>query len=329
MPTFLVTGAAGFIGFKTSQLLLEAGHQVVGIDNLNDAYDIQLKNWRLQQLQKFPRFEWNHADICDRDALNSIAARWPQGETPAALLNLAARAGVRYSVENPWIYYETNALGTLNLLELCRQNEIPKVVLASTSSLYGQSEIAQFHENLPSDRPLSPYAASKKAAETLAFTYHHLHKLDVTIFRYFTVYGPAGRPDMSPLRFVQWIFEGRPVKVFGDGNQSRDFTFVDDIARGTIAGIAPQGYEIFNLGSDTPFPLIEMIRKLEKLIGREAKLEFSPAHAADMSATWADVSKTREKLNWQAEIGFDEGLGRLVEWYRQNRDWAKTIRTSD
>jgi UDP-glucuronate 4-epimerase len=324
MATYLVTGVAGFIASRVAAMLLEEGHHVVGVDNLNDAYDVRLKRWRLAQLEGRPRFTFHFADICDRAALERIKE---DGAAVDAVINLAARAGVRQSVVNPWIYYETNVIGALNLLEWCRARGVKKFVLASTSSLYGRDNPMPYREDASTDRPLSPYAASKKAAETLCYTYHHLHGLDVTVFRYFTVYGPAGRPDMSPFRFVQWISEGRPVIVFGDGSQSRDFTYVDDIARGTIAGLRPLGYEVINLGSDRPAVLMDVIKLIEELVGRPARIEYRPAHAADMSATWADIGKAERRLGWRPQVMLAEGMARLAAWYRANREWASQVAT--
>jgi len=324
VANYLVTGAAGFIASRVSQLLLEAGHRVVGMDNLNDAYDVRLKQWRLAQLQCHPAFVFHLVDIADRAEL----ARAVGDQELAAVINLAARAGVRQSVENPWAYVATNITGTLNLLEMCRERHVPKFLLASTSSLYGAANPVPFREEADTNYPLSPYAASKKGAEAICYTYHHLHGIDVTVFRYFTVYGPAGRPDMSLFRFTQWISEGRPVLVYGDGSQSRDFTYVDDIARGTIAGLVPTGYEIVNLGSDAPFVLMDTIRMLEGLIGRKAELIFRPMHAADVPATWADVGKAKRLLGWRSQVPFTEGLKNLVAWYDANRAWAREIVTS-
>ncbi len=320
----LITGTAGFIASKVAELLLDEGHTVTGVDNLNDAYDVRLKEWRLARLQARPGFRFQRLDIADRRALRPCF----QNSPPDAVINLAARAGVRPSVQDPWIYLEANVTGTLNLLELCREFDVKKLVLASTSSLYGASNALPFREDANTDRPLSPYAASKKAAEALCYTYHALYGLDVTVFRYFTVYGPAGRPDMSPFRFVQWICEGRPVTVYGDGRQSRDFTYVDDIARGTVAGLRHLDYQVINLGSDQPVVLMDLVRLVEELAGRQAILEFRPAHPADVPATWADIGRAEQFLGWRPQVPFRQGVERLVDWYRDNRDWAREIETN-
>jgi len=321
MARYLVTGVAGFIAARVAELLLEQGHSVIGVDNINDAYDVRLKEWRLSQLNRQDNFQFHRLDICHRKELEQLFST-----SFDAVINLAARAGVRYSVKNPWVYYETNAIGTLNLLEACRKAGVEKFVLASTSSLYGKGNPLPFTENANTDCPLSPYAASKKAAENLCYTYHHLYGLDVTVFRYFTVYGPAGRPDMSPLRFVKWISEGEPVRIYGDGSQSRDFTYVDDVARGTIAGIRPLGYEVINLGSDYPVSLMDFIRHIETLVDKKARLRFSPADPADMRATWANIRKAKALLGWEPTFTLAQGLKNLVDWYQQNREWVRNIR---
>ena len=323
---YLVTGCAGFIGWKVTEFLLEAGHTVVGIDNLNAAYDPQVKRWRLDQLEGTPNFHFHRSDICDRDVLQTIF----QEDTPTfdAVINLAARAGVRQSVENPWVYVDTNVTGTLNLLELCREFAVKKFVLASTSSLYGANNPLPFSEEANTDEPLSPYAASKKGAESLCHSYHHLYGIDVTIFRFFTVYGPAGRPDMSAFRFVQWISEGKPVLVYGDGKQSsRDYTYLEDIARGVIAGLKPLKYEVINLGSDSPIVLMDTIRLIEELVGRKAELSHQPFHPADVRATWANIQKAEKLLGWRPQVSFRQGITALVEWYQANHEWAKHIQT--
>jgi UDP-glucuronate 4-epimerase len=317
----LVTGVAGFIAARTAEFLLEQGCAVVGIDNLNDYYDVRLKQHRLEALQRQSGFVFHQVDIEDQAKLEPLFAR---NEFQVAF-NLAARAGVRYSMENPWVYLSTNAMGTLNLLELMRKHAVPKMVLASTSSLYAGQPIP-FNEELPVNTPISPYAASKKAAEVMSFSYHHLYRLDISVMRYFTVYGPAGRPDMSIFRFIKWIDEGQPLEVFGDGSQCRDFTYVDDIARGTILAGKELGYEIINLGGGRrPVSLNEIISRLEQLLGRKALIQHRPFHPADLKETGADIRKAARLLSWQPEIDVDVGLRRTVEWYQNNRDWVRRI----
>ncbi len=329
MAKYLVTGAAGFIASRVCEFLLDEGHAVVGVDDMNDAYDTRLKDYRLARLKTRPGFVFHEADITRPDPLGALFAQNAKGDAPPfdAALNLAARAGVRQSIENPWAYFETNVTGALNLLELCKEFGVMKFVLASTSSAYGADTPAPFREDAPSDRPLSPYAASKKAAEALCHTYHHLFGIDVSVLRYFTVYGPAGRPDMSLFRFTQWIAEGRPVLVYGDGTQSRDFTYVDDIARGTIAAIKPVAYEIINLGSDEPVVLNDAITRIEALVEKKARIHHQEMNPVDVKATWANIEKAEKLLGWRPRVKLAEGLAHLVEWYAANREWAKEIRT--
>jgi nucleoside-diphosphate-sugar epimerase len=329
MSHYLVTGAAGFIASKVAEFLLDDGHTVVGVDNFSKAYDLRLKEWRLAQIKEHPNFEFHALDICDRPALTDLFNLHSEIRETSfdGVINLAAWAGVRRSVQNPWVYIDTNVTGTLNLLELCKEHGVGKFVLASTSSLYGQDNEMPYRETQDTSRPLSPYAASKKGAEALCHTYHYLYDLDVTVFRYFTVYGPAGRPDMSLFRFTQWIFEGRPVTIYGDGTQQRDFTYVDDIARGTIAGLKPLGYEIINLGSDTPVVLMDTVRLIEKLSGKEANLVYEPRHPADVFATWAGIEKAERLLGWRPQTSYEAGIAALVRWYRENREWAKDVET--
>jgi len=340
MSNYLVTGAAGFIASRVCHLLLQQGHRVLALDNLNDAYDPRLKHHRLHPLLENSNFTFYRADISDLEKLESIrAGGTPEQHTAgirersflsegsegsrergsidsiiqnfgpmAAIINLAARAGVPVSVQNPWVYLSTNTTGTLNLLDLAVRHHIPKFVLASTSSLYGKNNPLPYSEEANTDNPLSPYAASKKGAEAMAYTYHYLYGLDVSICRYFTVYGPAGRPDMSIFRFARQIIEGVPIQLTGDGTQSRDFTYVDDIAHGTILATKPLGYQVINLGSDHPYTLNQMITLLEQHTGQRAK-----------------VTKARLMLGWQPQITFEQGLQNLVQWYYDNRELASSI----
>jgi nucleoside-diphosphate-sugar epimerase len=324
MATYLVTGAAGFIANQVCSLLLADGHEVVGLDNLNDAYDVRLKHYRLDKLKAQPNFQFYPMDVCDRDGLEKVFSRH---KGLGGVINLAARAGVRASVENPWIFVDTNMTGTLNLLEACKQHGVPKFVLASTSSIYGADAPLPTPEDADSSQPLQPYAASKKGAEAMCHAYHFLHGIDVTIFRYFTVYGPAGRPDMVMFRFAQWISEGRPVRLNGDGEQSRGFTYLDDIARGTILGLKPLGFEVINLGGHESITINQMIETLEELIGKKANVEHYPPQKADMSANLADIGKARRLLGWEPQVSLLEGMRNLVDWYRQERAWASQVRT--
>jgi UDP-glucuronate 4-epimerase len=324
MATYLVTGAAGFIASQVCARMVADGHRVIGVDNLCDAYDVRLKNWRLERLKKLSGFEFHAEDICSQPAMQRV---FDAAGKVDAVVNLAARAGVRASVENPWIFVDTNVTGTLNLLDQCKQRSIPKFVLASTSSIYGADAPIPTPETADSSRPLQPYAASKKGAEALAHSYHFLTGLDVTVVRYFTVYGPAARPDMVMFRFTQWITEGRPVHLNGDGTQTRGFTYVDDIARGTIQAIRPLGYEIINLGGHESISINNMIAILEELIGRKAQVVNHPFHKADMQANLADVTKARQMLDWQPQVNLRQGMGRLVEWYMNERTWASQVVT--
>ena len=322
---YLVTGTAGFIASQVSKQLLDQGHHIVGVDNLNDYYDVRLKHWRLEQLKSYPNaqnFTFSKLDIEDQAKLGGLF----HAEGPFdAVLNLAARAGVRYSMENPHVYLSTNAEGTLNLLECMRTHGCKKLVLASTSSLYAGQKMP-FTEDLAVNKPLSPYAASKKAGELMAYSYHKLYQMDVSVVRYFTVFGPAGRPDMSPYRFIKWIAEEETIQMFGDGSQSRDFTYVDDIARGTIAAMQNVGYEIINLGGGmNPISLNTIISKLEKLLGKKAKIDHKPFHVADLMETWADISKAKSLLDWEPQISLDEGLEKSVQWYMDNLHWLKEV----
>jgi nucleoside-diphosphate-sugar epimerase len=325
MAHYLVTGAAGFIGARLVEMLIEQGHTVTGVDNLNEAYDVRMKEYRLRRLQALSGFTFHKLDIADRSLLNPQSPIFNQEFE--AVINLAARAGVRESVEDPWAFMETNLTGTLNLLELCRQRKIIKFVQASTAGVYGANSPLPTPEDAETDRPLQPYAASKKSAEVLCHTYHFLHGLDITVFRYFTVYGPAGRPDMVMFRFAKWIREGEPVRLYGSGEQSRGFTFLDDIVRGTLLGLKPVGFEIINLGGHETLTINNMIRILEEMTGRQARIERLPAHPADILSNWANIEKAGHLLGWEPQISLKEGIQRLVDWYESERSWAKEVAT--
>jgi len=243
------------------------------------------------------------------------------------VINLAARAGVRASVKDPWIYVESNMIGTLNMLEICRQTGTKKFIVASTSSIYGGDPPYPTPESASSSEPLQPYAASKKGAEAMCHAYHHLYGIDVTVVRFFTVYGPAGRPDLSIFRFVKWISEGQPVQVHGNGEQSRGFTYIDDIARGVIAALRPLNYEVINLGGHEVITINNLIKLIEEVVGKKAIVEYGPPDPADMHSNWADVTKAGELLGWEPQFNMRSGIEKLVEWYNAEREWASQIPT--
>lgn len=318
---YLIAGCAGFIASRVAEKLLYQGHRVIGVDDLNNYYDIRLKEWRLKKLQSSEAFTFFRENVADYPAMERLFRNYKLD----AVLNLAARAGVRASVEDPWTYYDTNVTGTLNLLECARQQDINKFVLASTSSVYGNTP-TPFKVKNYTDTPLSPYAASKKAAETLCHTYHYLYGLDISIPRYFTVYGPAGRPDMSYFRFILTIERGQPIDIYGDGKQARDFTYIDDVAEATIRSLELPGYNIFNVGNDRPIELLKMIRILEELLGKKADLNFLPRHPADNLITWADLTETGALLKWKPAVRIEEGLEKVVKWYFENKQWLQNIK---
>ncbi len=319
--TILVTGAAGFIGWKVSQLLLEAGKNVVGVDNMNDYYDPALKRWRLKSLKDFAKFTFYKADIGNYKKLKKAF----EENKVDAVINLAARAGVRASVEDPWVYLDTNTKGTLNLLECCKVHKVKKFVLASTSSLYASIDMP-FVETAKTEAPLAPYSATKKGAEAMCHSYHYLHGIDVSVLRYFTVYGPAGRPDMSIFKFLKNMDEGRAIPLFGDGTQTRDFTYIDDIADGTIRALRPTGYEVFNLGNDHPVKLNYVIGLLEKHLGKKAKIKRLKLHPADVTATWANIDKAGKELGWKPKIAVEEGMEMTVKWFIDNRTMLRKLK---
>ena len=326
MTSYLISGAAGAIGYRVAETLLQNGAEVLGLDNLNDAYDVRMKEYRLRILQGHQNFKFIKVDITDTEAILGANSSI-RNQSYEAIINLAARAGVRSSVDHPRMFIETNVLGTNNLLELCRQTNTRKFLFASTSSIYGANPPYPTPETADSSQPLQPYSASKKGAEVLCHSYHYLYDLDISILRYFTVYGPAGRPDLAHFRFTQWIIEDRPVRVNGNGEQSRGFTYVDDIVNGTIQALNPTGYEIINLGGHEVIRINDLIHLIEELTGKKAIVEYGPIHRADMLTNWADVTKAGKLLGWKPQVDMTEGVRRLVDWYKVEREWASQIKT--
>ena len=320
----LVTGCGGFIGSSVSRLLVESGHQATGVDNVEPA-DSPLVRWRLHNLLGNPRFSFHNIDMRDRKNLIRVFQGSSADAPIAAVIHLAARAGVRASVDDPLSCYETNVLGTLNVLESCREFGVRQFVLASTSSVYGSQGGGSVSEDAMSNRPLSPYAASKSAAEALLHSYHHLHGMDAVVLRYFTVYGPAGRPDMSVFRFIRAIVEGESVTVYGDGTQRRDFTYVDDVARGTVASLGLKSFQTINLGNDRPVSVNDLIGIIESAVGRSAFVQYQERHDADPALTWAEIGRARRLLGWVPEVSIEDGVRRTADWYMENRKWARGL----
>lgn len=327
----LLTGVAGFIGMHVAQILLKRGDEVVGIDNLNDYYEPRLKYARLAQLANYPNFKFVQGDIADRQTIDDLFSK----EKPNRVINLAAQAGVRYSLKNPYSYIQTNLVGFANLLEGCRHNKVEHFVYASSSSVYGANTQLPFsvHDNV--DHPVSLYAASKKANELMAHTYSHLYNLPTTGLRYFTVYGPWGRPDMSPWLFTSAILEDRTIDVFNYGKMRRDFTYIDDIAEGTVRaldkiaipnpafttdtpdpGTSYAPYRVYNIGNHQPVELMIFIRTIEESLGREAKKNFLPMQPGDVVATYADIEDLRCDIGFEPKTQLTEGIARWVAWYR-------------
>jgi UDP-glucuronate 4-epimerase len=326
----LVTGAAGFIGSHVSHRLLDAGRLVVGIDNLNDYYDVTLKEARLARLQPRDGFTFRKIDVGDREGMAKLFAEF----RPERVVHLAAQAGVRYSLENPHAYIDSNLTGFVNILEGCRYNEVEHLVYASTSSVYGANTSQPFSEHQSVDHPISLYAATKKANELMAHTYSHLFNLPTTGLRFFTVYGPWGRPDMALFKFTRGILAGEPIPVFNHGKMVRDFTFVDDIVEGVVRVVdhtaapnpqwsgdqpdpatAASPYRVFNIGNNNPVPLLEYISVLEECLGRKAVMEFLPMQPGDVPSTRADVSELEAAVGFRPRTTVQEGVRRFVEWY--------------
>ncbi len=312
MSRVLVTGGAGFIGSHICDRLISRGHSVLCLDNFDELfYPRAVKERHLILLRDHPSFRLVEADICDPQAMKRIF----QNFRPEIVIHLAALAGVLPSLERPAEYIRVNVDGTLILLELSRQYQVTNVVFASSSSVYGERDKAPFTEEDPTSQPLSPYGATKKMGEVLAFTYHHLYGLPVTCLRLFTVYGPRQRPDLAIHKFSLCLLTGKPIPIYGDGSSQRDYTFVSDVVDAiTAAAEKPMGYEIINVGSGRPITLLQMIQTLEKAIGREGKKEFLPKPPADPTLTHADVTKAQRLLGYQPKVPFEEGVRLFVEW---------------
>lgn len=316
--TILITGVAGFIGMHTAKALLEQGDMVIGVDNLNDYYDVSLKHARLNQLTLHSNFTFIKADITDQQALNIIKQDY---SNITHIIHLAAQAGVRYSLENPRAYIQSNIVGHLEILELARNLEnLEHLIYASSSSVYGGNTKLPFSTTDQVDTPVSLYAATKKADELMTHTYTHLYNIKATGLRFFTVYGPWGRPDMAPYIFTRKILDSEPIELFNDGKMSRDFTYIDDIVDGILSAASTppeQGHAIYNLGNNTPTKLLDFVENLEEAIGRQAEKIFKPMQPGDVESTWADITESEKNLNYSPKTNLKDGLTKFVEWYKQ------------
>jgi len=328
----LITGSAGFVGFHLSSLLLQNKYQVIGLDNLNDYYDPELKEARLEILSKRDNFTFHKVDLKDKHAVDNIFETYK----PTHVINLAAQAGVRYSIENPYAYADSNLTGFMNILEACRNHPVKHLLYASSSSVYGGNKVAPFSTNHNVDHPVSLYAATKKSNELMAHTYSHLYGIPTTGLRFFTVYGPWGRPDMAYFSFTKSIIEGNPIKVFNHGKMERDFTYIDDIVEGIYklinkppvankdwdeskddlsTSFAP--YKIYNIGNNNPVPLMRFINALESALGIEAEKIYMDMQPGDVLRTYADVSDLERDINFKPNTSIEDGLTKFVEWYRE------------
>ena len=329
MSKVLVTGAAGFIGFHLCRRLLDRGDTVVGLDNLNDFYDVRLKQNRLAQLEGESRFSFHRLNLIERDSIARLFA----DESFQTVLHMAAQAGVRYSLENPHAYVDSNLVGFLNMLEGCRQSDVGHLVYASSSSVYGSNKKVPFSEHDNVDHPISLYAATKKANELMAHTYSHLFELPTTGLRFFTVYGPWGRPDMAMYLFTAAILEGRPIDVFNHGNMRRDFTYIDDLVEGVLRvadripqpdssrsaddpAISAAPYRVYNIGNNQPVELMKLIETLETCLGRKAVKNLLPMQPGDVPETYADIDDLAQDVQFRPGTSIEDGVGRFVEWYR-------------
>lgn len=317
--TVLITGAAGFIGFHLSKRLLDMGATIIGFDNVNDYYDVSLKESRLQILNEYPKFTFVKGDLADEQAVNTLFMTYH----PDIVVNLAAQAGVRYSIDHPRSYINSNVIGFFNILESCRHYPVEHLLFASSSSVYGNQEKTPFSTTDKVDHPISLYAATKKSNELMAYTYSHLYGIPATGLRFFTVYGPYGRPDMAYFKFTNLIAEGKPIKIYNNGDMYRDFTYVDDIVTGIEHMLCnppkenEQGdrYKVYNIGNNKPEKLMYFIETLEKAIGKKAEKEFLPMQPGDVYQTYADVSELERDFDFKPHTSIEEGLGRFAKWY--------------
>ncbi|MDG1750623.1 MAG: NAD-dependent epimerase [Thalassotalea sp.] len=328
---YLVTGAAGFIGFHVSQKLCEQGHQVVGIDNLNDYYDVALKHARLKELSPFEDFSFIQLDLADREGIAALFAK----EKFDRVIHLAAQAGVRYSIDNPMAYADSNLIGHLTILEGCRNNDVEHLVYASSSSVYGLNNKTPFSTSDSIDHPISLYAATKKSNELMSHTYSHLYNIPTTGLRFFTVYGPWGRPDMALFKFTKAIVEDKPIDIYNHGDMRRDFTYIDDIVEGILriqaiipeknsswtvetgsASMSSAPYKVFNIGNGNPVKLLDFVESLESSLGKQAQKNFMPMQAGDVYQTYADVEDLYKIANYKPSVSVPDGVSNFVDWYK-------------
>ena len=315
----LVTGTCGFVGFHLTKKLLKEGEVVIGVDCINDYYDPKMKSKRNEILLENENYSFNKLDLADFEKIDELIAK----EKPNIIVHLAAQAGVRYSIDNPWAYENSNILGTMNIFECAKLNNIRRVIFASSSSVYGANEKVPFSETDSTDRAVSLYAASKKSNEVLAYSYHHLYGIEVAGLRFFTVYGTYGRPDMAYFKFVKKILNEEIIDVYNNGEMGRDFTYIDDIVTGIIGAMNKNelSYEIYNLGGDNPIRLMRFIEILEENLGKVAKKRFLPMQLGDVKETFADISKAKEHLGYEPKTKIEEGLKIFCKWFLENKNW--------
>lgn len=319
MKKILITGTAGFIGFHLARKLLENGHELIGVDIINDYYDPKIKVERNNILLENKNYKFNKIDFSKFEDINKVVAE----EKPDIIIHLAAQAGVRYSIDNPWAYEQSNSLGTMNIFESAKRNNIKRVLFASSSSVYGANKKIPFAEDDKTDQPVSLYAATKKGNELTAYSYYHLYNMEIAGLRFFTVYGTYGRPDMAYFKFAKKILQGDTIDIYNNGEMGRDFTFIDDIVDGVIAIMEKSElkFDVFNLGGDNPIRLMRFVELIEKYLGKEAKKNYLPMQPGDVKETYADISKAREEVGYNPKTKIEDGLKIFCEWFLENKDW--------